>query len=386
VTATAHRARPEIPLRAAIRREWELLYSDRAMRRDQADGMTAFGLWWMRLIQMAESGMELRDVVRQPDGSYRIRRTHPQIRAGVQRVQHELAHTGQFRCALWQSKGTTKADSDYYGSLNARMVDYFTRMGWMAGKETIRRPNGEPEGIVIVVTPQGVSRSSSAGRAKRSGLKRARGAPLKLTGRRGRRARGSSSSSDQVFRPVGLPPTLEESASLSVYSTAGARGARGHTRARQAADPGLCRGQELATLRRRAAREGGFDALRQAAWEGVDPLAVAIAGWELATDRHPALTRLGRRRLQRYCAIADRHGGIGVGLWALLGDLERHLDQIARREIVSLEYFTWRLRATVKAAVKDARRQRQTAETAAKWKRIETNIDAVQARLRARHA
>lgn len=385
--AAKDKRRPS-PLAAAISHAWERDVDDtRSMRRDQCEGMTAFATWWMRLVQMAESGMQLRDVVRQADGTYRIRRTHPQIRAGVLRVQQELAHIGQFsRCVLWTSKGNPKADSDYYSTLNTRMIEHFTEIGWLERKETVLRADGKPEGIVIVVTAAGVSRSSSVGRASRPGrLKRTRGAPLKVSDRRGGRASRSSFASDQVFRPVGIPPTSHRAQSSVLTQKAGARDAREHARARQAADPSLCRGQELATLRKRAAREGGFEALRDAAREGVDPLAVAVAGWELATDRHPALTRLGRRRLRRYSAIADRHGGVGVGLWALLGDLERHTDAIARREIVSLEYFTWRLRATVIAARKDARRKRKAAETAAKWTHMKANVDASKARLRERH-
>jgi hypothetical protein len=376
-------------LSAEIKRRWERDVDDtRSMRDDQREGMTAWGIWCLRLVAMAQSGMEIRDVEPQADGTTRIRRTHPQIRAGVQRVQHELVHAGQFsQCVLWQSKGSTKLDSEYYAHLNNRMIRYFTRIGWIVDKETILRPNGEAEGIVIVVASAApVAQLDRATKSARR-LKRTRGERLKLTGRRGGRgSQRSFFSPDQVVGPVGIPPASVESAVLSGYSTAGARGARTYTRARQPADEGLLRGQELATLRRRAAIEGGFAALVEAAREGVDPLAVAIAGWELTTPRHPALTRLGRRRLKRYCTIADRHGGVGVGLWALLGDLERHADQIAGGEIVSLEYFTWRLRATVIAARRDARRQRKDAESAATWDRVGASIGRWQAELRERHA
>jgi hypothetical protein len=108
--------------------------------------------------------------------------------------------------------------------------------------------------------------------------------------------------------------------------------------------------------------------LLRAAYAGADPVAVAIAGWHLATHRHPALTAAGRLRIERFCEIADRHGGRpGLGLWLLLGDLQRHTDQIARREIVSLEYFTWRLRRAVRDARTRARHERRRQALEAFW-------------------
>jgi hypothetical protein len=123
------------------------------------------------------------------------------------------------------------------------------------------------------------------------------------------------------------------------------------------------RGQALESLRARAAsRQGGLEELRRAGRAGEDPLAVAVAAWEHVAPRHPRLTARRRMHLQRFCEIADRRGGqAGLGLWFLLGDLERHADRVASGEIGSLDYFVCRLRAEVRRARREERRAQRIA-------------------------
>lgn len=388
-TAPARRGQPTRSLRSAIAHEWESHVDDtRSMRSDQLDGMTPFLEWLQRAVTAAElDGLrDVKDIERHDDGSISILRPLPVI---VKRVDG------------WEPTGSVKGDRRKWGARLRRNVEYCERLGWMVAREPVLDATGQGKGIRLTLTPAGVAflascRRSSVGEATFRRRRGAHGPPGASGGERATshpvvsRGSGPAEISGQVVSPSRQRQRSDPPRSSRNPGTAGvprafpANATAGWLRStRQQSPASFQRGAAITDLRATtteprpstpvdhqptaatdspgssatAAKTEGVPAievLKAAAVDGVDPVAVAIVGWERLVDpcRHPALSARRRAHLVQACLIADRYGSTagpapGAGLASLLEEMDHDRRQGVRVE--SLGYYVCQLRRRAKA-------------------------------------
>ena len=313
VSAMPVASQPNV-LREDIERLWGVHY-DHPLRVNQLDALEEIGSYVLALVRK--------------EGP-RVHRTIPQMVSGLG----------------WPDMGGVHANRQRYRNSIVRRLDVLQEIGWLEGRLALYDDRGEGTGILITASPAGVAQSVGAAAAGRRSCEG--------------RSRRRSSLSRPLSSPCGNQPRKSSSAC----------GLRGRADVRARAHEALerrsrCRGAALESLRARAAARGGSEALRRAGAAGEDPLVVALVAWEQCTGRHPHLTAKRRMHLQRYCEIADRLGGPGVGSWWLVRDVELHAERVASGEIVTLDYFVCRLRREVRLARRKARQARRAANVEA---------------------